>query len=208
MVRGAIVNHTTDNPFNGVFAIEALGSELEPDDPTKLRYKLGSNPGATPTGDIKIGGGVSSHYLLIDPAKEGDEEPHPRGPGIKLREVINEKGETEYRVTVRTLVPHQRTTNNNVVVISLYLPDGTLSGVYNGTFPIVHYDPAFPDELEYNLKQPPDAQPEDLYRPYGRVGAAHIGLDLDGGTAAVAEGNQVYHITVAGPITIPGAAKT
>ncbi len=99
VVRGVIMNGNADNPFNGVFAIES-----ESVGTSTLVYKpfpgVPNPPSPTLSGDIYVGGGVSSHTVAV----------MNNPPGIELIHLPT----LRYKLTTHT--SHNLTVNNRVRV--------------------------------------------------------------------------------------------
>jgi hypothetical protein len=167
-----------NNAFNGVFAVDGIDS-ANPE--TKLTYKPFPNagPGGDQTGDIYIGGGVSSHTVAV------------LNPGGIQRL----SGKTHELTTIN---PHKLTVNNAVRISGVRMTGAaTPSLIYNGLFTITRVISA--TKLEFDLPQDPGANPNINYDFPIAIHVPSIATTVAGGTAAVAEGNRILHCGNAGP---------
>ena len=108
VVSGALVADSSENPFNGSFAITVLG-------PYQFQYELPEEPGAEPTGEMWVGKAASQF--------------------VGIKEVSAQESGNRYLVTVTTEKPHFRLPQNNVVLLGVRV-DGTPSYVLNRLFQI------------------------------------------------------------------------
>lgn len=186
VVRGVAVANSFANPVNGVFAIHQVVNS------TQLTYKVTTNPGITTNpnnvdlDNATTGGGVSSHPVTI--------------------ESITQVSGNLYKV--KTLGPHFRTTNNNVVIQGVRFWQGTnrvTSKVFNGNFAVDAYDPAHPDELFYSLGDTPEGQP--VQNDSAIIGMLHQALTTGAAWATVVEGNRIFHCGTGGPYQDTGSNR-
>ena len=101
---------------------------------------------------------------------------------------ISKTGTGPYTITVTTATPHFRVPGNNVVV------NQALPAAYNGSFEITAVPS--PTQLQYVLSSDPGT-----WTPTGLefIGLAFQGISIDGGTAAVMEGNRIFNTRIGGP---------
>ncbi len=177
-IRGVVMNGSTENPFNGVFAIEigSVGTNT-------LAFKpfpgVPTSPAPTLTGDIYIGGGVSSH-----------------GTGV-LKQSIQHVENLIYRLTTHN--PHNLTENNRVRVSGVSLKvTAAESRSYNGSFKVTEI--LSDRDLEFELLGNPEHGLDqiDYDNPIQIHGPSNV-ITIAGGTGAVAEGNRIYHCGTGGP---------
>lgn len=171
MIRQVTVDNsfTVNNPFNGLFAVLQIVSS------TVFKYKF---TGAAPPANAVIAGGTVGGGVPAQP--------------VAIETITPVAGLT-YKIT--TVTPHWRTTNNNVGVSGVYVA-GSLSKYFNGIFDKVTKRVSA-NELEYTLAQLPESGAHDYSQAF--LGAGHIGLGADAGTAAIVEGNRVLNIATGGP---------
>jgi len=186
VVRGVTVGGNPNNLFNGVFAVGSIESA------TTFKYSLVTT-GTPVASNGLVGGGVSSHLVKIQSITEDDTL--EVCPTLALHDF--QVYESTYKLTTRD--PHLRTTNNNVRVFGVQKLGLAFSSAFNGVFWVADHDPAHPTELLYTLLLEPDADARQLLYGQATINVAHIALGGDIGTAAVVEGNRVFHCWTGGP---------
>ena len=169
LVQGLTLGGAFDSLFQGVFEIESTGSS-----PTQLTL---CGPKSQSTPDVGAGTLGGSH-----PA-----------PTISIESITQDAADPKL-FTITTREPHYRTRNNNVWIL---LVDVQLTpNPFNGVFAVEDYDPSYPCQLKYRVPQVPGSAPI--------VSAAWMnvfcqGLTAEPGTAAVVEGNRIFHAFTGGP---------
>src|SRR5262249_5364175 len=111
-----------------------------------------------------------------------------------------------YQFKVITREPHFRTRNNPMRIGGVnYIDTSTMpstlreSQVFNGFFSVDDYDPALPMEFKYTVTKDPATEAFDRTYDSAYANAGHIAIACDNGTAAVVEGNRVFHCDIGGP---------
>jgi len=170
VLQGA-TNASGTNPFNGVFPIEEIVSD------SVLKYRMENAPTENPTGTMRVGGAISSHW-------------------VKIVDITLVAGTTKtYRVTTDT--PHQRTVSNNVVVSGVII-GGSSQNAFNGSYSIdriLYNGNLEPLEFEYTLSQ---VETGTLNLTQAYINPPFQGLS-NGGLAAVIEDNKVVGCRIGGP---------
>jgi len=112
----------------------------------------------------------------------------------------------QFRVT--TVIPHNRSLNNVVKVGNL-----TVNGVepidplntFNGTWPVTSVESK--TALVFTLDKDPVLSPPYTFSGDMFIGEGHGALSADNGTAAVVEGNRVFHCITGGPWHDTGSTR-
>lgn len=178
VVSGALENGLTSQYFNGSFQITVPDS-----DPFRFQYTMQSpGPSAIPTGDMWVGR-FSSHYV-----------------NISALDPQNVSG--QWFVTLTSSTPHFRVPGDYFNVDDVFVIDPVtgftvLSPIYNGVFAVDPDSVLSPFQLKYKITADPTAE----VLTYGTwvIGVTLQALGIDGGTAAVAEGNRIFNCTTMGP---------